>query len=36
MYELPSMEEKPESFKVDLDYAKEKFDKSAFRKLRAA
>lgn len=36
MYELPSMEEKPESFKVTIDYAKKKFDSSAFRKLRAA
>jgi len=36
MYELPSMEEKPKSFKVTLDYAKEQFEKSAFKKLRAA
>ena len=36
MYELPSMEEKPETFKVDLEYAKRMFETSAFRKLRAA
>ena len=36
MYEMPSMEEKPEEFKVTLDYAKSRFDSSAFRKLRAA
>lgn len=36
MYELPSLEKKPESFKIDLEYAKQKFDSSAFRKLRAA
>ncbi len=36
MYELPSAEEKPEEFKVDVEYAKKKFDQSSFRKLRAA
>lgn len=36
MYELPSLEEKPEEFKVDVEYAKKKFDQSSFRKLRAA
>jgi len=36
MYEMPSMEEKPEEFKVTLDYAKSRFDSSTFRKLRAA
>ncbi|MEQ9188173.1 MAG: ATP-dependent Clp protease ATP-binding subunit ClpX [Cryomorphaceae bacterium] len=36
MYELPSMEEKPETFKVDLEYARRMFETSAFRKLRAA
>lgn len=36
MYELPSLENKPEEFKVDLDYAKTKLDQSNFRKLRAA
>lgn len=36
MYELPSMEEKPEMFKVDLEYARRMFETSAFRKLRAA
>ncbi|MBT3647612.1 MAG: ATP-dependent Clp protease ATP-binding subunit ClpX [Flavobacteriales bacterium] len=36
MYELPSQDPKPENFKISLDYAKEKFEKSTFRKLRAA
>lgn len=36
MYELPSMEDKPDSFKIDLNYARSKFETSAFRKLRAA
>ncbi|MEX2598008.1 MAG: ATP-dependent Clp protease ATP-binding subunit ClpX [Salibacteraceae bacterium] len=36
MYELPSSEKKPESFKVTLEYAREKFESSTFRKLRAA
>jgi ATP-dependent Clp protease ATP-binding subunit ClpX len=36
MYELPSMEEKPDTFKVSLNYAREKFESSTFRKLRAA
>ncbi|MDP4662305.1 MAG: ATP-dependent Clp protease ATP-binding subunit ClpX [Salibacteraceae bacterium] len=36
MYELPSAEEKPEEFKVDVEYARKKFDQSSFRKLRAA
>lgn len=36
MYDLPSKEDKPESFKVTLDYAREKFEASSFRKLRAA
>ena len=36
MYELPSMDDKPETFKVDLNYARAKFETSAFRKLRAA
>jgi ATP-dependent Clp protease ATP-binding subunit ClpX len=36
MYDLPSKEDKPESFKVTLEYAKEKFEASSFRKLRAA
>lgn len=36
MYELPSQDPKPESFKITLDYAREKFEKSTFRKLRAA
>ncbi len=36
MYELPSMEEKPNSFRITLPYAQEKFKHSAFSKLRAA
>lgn len=36
MYELPSMEDKPSSFKVSLEYAKAKFESSTFKKLRAA
>lgn len=36
MYEMPSLEEKPEEFKISLDYAKSRFDSSTFRKLRAA
>lgn len=36
MYELPSQDPKPKTFKVSLDYAKKKLDQSSFRKLRAA
>ena len=36
MYELPSMDPKPEAFRVTLQYAREKFKQSAFSKLRAA
>jgi ATP-dependent Clp protease ATP-binding subunit ClpX len=36
MYEMPSMDPKPEAFKITIEYAKKKFDQSGFRKLRAA
>jgi ATP-dependent Clp protease ATP-binding subunit ClpX len=36
MYEMPSMDPKPETFKITIEYAKKKFDQSGFRKLRAA
>lgn len=36
MYELPSLKEKPEEFRVSEEYARQKFDQSAFRKLRVA
>lgn len=36
MYELPSMEDKPEEFKIDVEYARKKFNQSSFRELRAA
>lgn len=36
MYELPSAKDKPETFRVTLAYAQEKFKQSAFSKLRAA
>ena len=36
MYELPSKDPKPESFKVTISYATAKFNQSSFRKLRAA
>ena len=36
MYELPSKNPKPESFKVTISYATAKFNQSSFRKLRAA
>lgn len=36
MYDLPSTDPKPEEFRIDIDYAKDKFEQSAFRKLRAA
>ncbi|GAB5539544.1 MAG: ATP-dependent Clp protease ATP-binding subunit ClpX [Salibacteraceae bacterium] len=36
MYELPSKDPKPESFKVTLTYASKKLNQSSFRKLRAA
>ena len=36
MYELPSQDPKPDTFKVTIDYAKKKLDQSSFRKLRAA
>lgn len=36
MYELPSLEQKPEEFKIDVEYAKKKFSQSSFRELRVA
>lgn len=36
MYDLPSTDPKPEEFRVEIEYAKQKFEQSAFRKLRAA
>jgi ATP-dependent Clp protease ATP-binding subunit ClpX len=36
MYELPSLEQKPEEFKIDEEYARKKFNQSNFRELRAA
>jgi len=36
MYDLPSSDPKPAEFKITIEYAKEKFEQSGFKKLRAA
>ena len=36
MYELPSQDPKPATFKVTIEYAKKKIDQSGLRKLKVA